>query len=64
MKLLDATPNLYTLDFANKLVAELNSDLDDNWRYEVVNDPQPRPTGAYSARIDAYDELNKFAGSF
>lgn len=62
MKLLDTTPNLYTEDFAIDLVAELNSNLDDDWRYEVISVSQP--DGPYSARIDVYDELGNFAGSF
>ncbi len=58
--LLDTTPNLYTLDFATELVIDLNLQADD-WRYEIVLDPYAE---VYNARIDVYDEMDDFVGSF
>lgn len=58
--LLDTTPNLYTLDFATELVIDLNLQSD-GWHYEIVLDTYAE---VYNARIDVYDELGDFVGSF
>jgi len=59
-KTLDTTYKLFPADYANAKAAELNADVDDDWKYTAVHCPK----GTGLSFIEIHDEEGEFVSRF